>query len=717
MFAGTIKGAVRRWLIVLLAAVAGSAVVPFGAEAAVPYSTNYKDAYERLTWTQSAYYPVEALGKDIYIADPKDPSKSVYSPLVKPKDIFVDDRDQMYVADTGNNRIVLFNEKGRFVKIIDVKESPLNKPEGVFVSPNGDIYAADTGNKRVVKLDANGKLLKEYKRPDSTYLPESFKYDPIKLVTDKRGFLYIATLGGYQGLLQLDPDGKFIGFFGANKTAFSVMDSFKRLIYTREMYMREMSKLPGSAVSVDIDDSGFIYTVTKDVERGQIKKLNIAGKDMLSAKSDFSTVDGQKSYGEFRFPSRDKLKPQLSDITVDQDGNVTAIDASMKYMNQYDASGNLLFFWSGESSAASSRLGVIKTPSAITSNSHSELLVLDEDQGLIQLLRLSEFGAIVHKANKLTQEGKYEESEAYWREAYRLNAYYAPALLGLAKAAYKKGDYAEAQKLFLDAGNQAGYSDAYWQLRLIWFQKHFGTLMNLLIGVALLVIVWKKLLARRLRPGRGKERNIPPKYRMLEQIKHVLVLIKHPLDGFIAIRYEGKGGFWSSLLLLVLATVSFGVMQAFTSFVFNPGAVLEVNIVSEIVKFLLLWCGWVVSNYLISAIYRGEGRLRDVAYSGAYAMFPFIVIGLPLTLISNVMTLSEDAIFGFLKTGMYVWIALLVFWKVQAMQNYSIRETAANIAMSLLTMMMLGALIFITFGLSSEMKDFFYSVYQEVIVR
>jgi sugar lactone lactonase YvrE len=711
----------KRWrrplTLLLMVIVLASVMLPTAALAYVPYDTSYKDSYERLIWTQSAYTPVEVLGRQILVPDPKDPSKQVYSPLVQPKGLYIDDKDEIYIADTGNNRIVHLDKSGNLKRIIEVKESPLKKPEGVFLDKEGNIYIADTGNKRVLRLDTNGKMVREFKRPDSKFLPEAFKYDPIKVAVDKRGFLYIATLGGYQGLLQLDPDGNFQSFFGANKTDFSVMDAVKRLLYTREMYLREISKLPGSVSSVTIDQNGFIYTVTKEVEKGQIKKLNIAGKDLLTTKNEYAAdKEETKVFGEIRFANRDKLKPKLNDLTVDRNGNITAIDSTLKYVNQYDANGNLLFFWSGDASASASKLGVVKTPSAIASNSQNQLFILDEENNVIQVFRLSEFGALVHKANQLTQEGRYEESEKPWKEVLRLNSYYTPALLGLAKAAYKRGEYEKAEKLFYDAGQPTGYSDAYWQIRLKWFQQHFGALMNAVIIILLCYYIANRVT--RNMAFREKWRNRPKsQIPLVVQLKHAFYILKHPIDGFSAIRYEGKGSAASSAIMLVLALVSFCVYRAFTNFTFNPSIIMDISLVTVFLQFMILWLGWIVSNYLISTIYRGEGRFRDVAYGSSYAMFPLVLVGLPLTLMSNVMTLSEDSIYSFLQIGMIIWIGLLLFWKVQSMQNYSVGETTMNIFLSLVTMTLLGVLVFITFGLSSELKDFFYSVYQEVTIR
>src|SRR5690606_2339812 len=96
-----------------------------------------------------------------------------------PKDVFVDSRDHIYIADTGNNRIVHFDDQYEFVRYIELAEKPFRSPEGVFVDEKGHIYVADTGNQRVVHLDADGQLLQEFGRPDSRFIPDDFKFDPI----------------------------------------------------------------------------------------------------------------------------------------------------------------------------------------------------------------------------------------------------------------------------------------------------------------------------------------------------------------------------------------------------------------------------------------------------------------------------------------------------------------------------------------------------------
>ncbi|WP_127530463.1 YIP1 family protein [Paenibacillus kobensis] len=705
--------------IFIAAAISAVLPLPRAAASQLPYETYYKDGFGQLVHTQAAYIPAGIIGYNTAIPeiDKAEANGADALQLNQPKDLYIDQKDHVYIADTGNNRIVELDDKGDYVRQIKVEESPLKKPNGVYVNKNGDIYIADTGNNRVVRLDAAGKLLKQFGRPETDYIPASFKYDPVNLVVDKRGFLYVTSLGAFQGLVELDPEGQFVSFFGPNKVSFSAFDAFKRLVYTREMYQRELKKLPGAIANAAIDNEGFIYTVTKEVASGQIKKLNIAGLDQLRGKGDFASVEPVKAYGEvLSHRQAMNMNPQLSDITVDPSGNMTVIDTVWNIISQYDQNGNLLFFWGGDVITATSKTGVVKTPTAIANDSKGNLYVLDNTNNLIQVLRPSEFGSLVHQANALTQEGKYEESKPIWEEVHRLNTQYTPALIGLAKAAYKEQDFELAAQLFDQAGVVGGYSDSFWQNRLIWFQHNFGLAMNAALVAGVLFLTWGRL-SRKLLPALGKGAWLRVDIPVAKKLGHVFTLIRNPVDGFYGIRHEQKASLLSSLIILAAAAAAFGYMQAGTSFVFNPKVHAGVDLLPQMVQFFGLWIGWVVSNYLVSSLLRGEGRFKDVFYGSSYALFPIILIGIPVTYLSNALTLDESAIFHFLRFAAILWVVLLTVWMVQGIHNYTFIESLFNIVVSIFTLLIIVILIFLFISLSYELVHFVKSIYQEVIIR
>lgn len=708
-----------KLILILVFVTFGMSTFLDSARADVMYNTYIRDGYG-MRVVQPSYTPVKIIGHDLFIPSPDEPEEMEPSPMRNPQDVFVTENDEIYIADTGNSRIIHFDATGRFLRyIIPPEGESLNRPQGVFVADDGKIYVADTGNKRVVVMDNEGHILLSIEAPDTKYMPADYKYDPIKVIVDKRGYIYVVTLGGYYGAIQFDPNGNFTKFYGMNETSISLIDALKRALYTREMYENEISKLPPSINNITIDANGFIYTVTggQEVTSNQVKKLNFEGKNILSQYN--SLGEENKSYGEYRerdYRATKRLSPNLIDLAVDNEGNFIVIDKQYKFISQYDADGALLFFWGGQSASNITQQGLVKNPASIEINSKNDLFILDDQENVLQMFQLSEFGALVYEANSLTMQGKYLESEALWQEVIKLNGSYTPALQGLAKAAYKKGDYGRAADLFYQAGNDVGYSESFWQIRLEWIQTNFADAATILIIGALLWVITSKLWKRFGKPIRIQSNSVRLQS-FIEQMQHVRYVLKHPIDGFTALRYENKGSVLSAIVLYFLVYVSIAFSELVTSFSFNQVRTYEINVFMIFTQFVILVGAWVICNYLISSIYRGEGRFKDVFVGTAYALVPFIIIGVPLAIVSNVLTQSEGPIYQYVYIAMFVWIALLIIWKVQSLQSYSVGETLANLSFTVFALAVSAVLIMVLVGLSSELTQFLKEVYQEVTLR
>jgi sugar lactone lactonase YvrE len=77
--------------------------------------------------------------------------------LSSPAGMVVDPAGDVFVVDTGNNRIVEVNAHGTASVLTISGLSPsLSSPSGVAIDSAGNLYVADTGNSRVVKITAAG---------------------------------------------------------------------------------------------------------------------------------------------------------------------------------------------------------------------------------------------------------------------------------------------------------------------------------------------------------------------------------------------------------------------------------------------------------------------------------------------------------------------------------------------------------------------------------
>ena len=123
-----------------------------------------------------------------------------------------------------------------------------------------------------------------------------------------------------------------------------------------------------------------------------------------------------------------------------------------------------------------------------------------------------------------------------------------------------------------------------------------------------------------------------------KSLRYSLHCIVRPFDGFWDLTHEKRGSMAAANTLVVLVLFTNLVRLAGTSFVFSPVNWNEVNILMEIMSFLLPFVVYCVANWCLTTLFEGKGTLKDIYIGTAYAMTPYILIQLPLVVLSNFVT-------------------------------------------------------------------------------
>ena len=131
----------------------------------------------------------------------------------------------------------------------------------------------------------------------------------------------------------------------------------------------------------------------------------------------------------------------------------------------------------------------------------------------------------------------------------------------------------------------------------------------------------------------------------------------------------------------------------------------------------LLFILFVFSNYLLSDLFEGDGKFKDIYIGIAYAISPLLIIKLPISWLSNVLTYNESFLLDVLNFSALVYTAFLIFFTIKDMHNFSVKETIKNLLLTILTMIIIVVLVFIVGVLAYQFFDFIISIVKEVIIR
>ena len=669
------------------------------------FSLNAQESYNYL-------YNGEAVSSPLFYSVEKVVENRNYFgiPLDSPEDIFIDEKGDIYIADTGNNRVLKLNSKleasGEFKEFLMKGEHDrLAGPEGIFVSRTGAVHVADTANQRIVVFDKNGNCIEVIGEPESDIIREEYKYLPSKIVQDKAGRTYAVGPGMYEGIMEFDQQGAFSGFLGSNRVEFNLADVIWRKISSKEQQSAQIQFIPEEFSNIDIDAEGFIYSVTKNEDsENPIKRHNAEGLDVLR--------DGGP------FPPSGDINPNnagtvtgnsvFCDISVEDDGVYHCLDKKRGRIFSYSPDGDILSIFGN----LGDRYYTFRNPVALDVSGH-KIFVLDKELNRFTVLNPTVYGHKVKEALSSHNSGNYDLAGDLWLEVLERNTNLELAYSGLGKIALREKDYTEAADMFLLAGNRKEYSKAFRHLRRLRLKEKFSLIMGLILFIPAFLFVRYYFFGRKKNKPRFSDYTVST----FKRIKFVSYMLKKPVDGMWELKFSNVGTLTSANIILFIYILVFLLKAQFTGFLFQSDSIMRFNLIKEIFGLVAPLILFTIANWSLTSLMDGSGSVKDIYISVLYALSP-VVLSMPvLILLSRFLVMEEASFYYVLEAAAWGWFLLLLFIGNMTVHEYSPLKT---ISMLLLTVVSAGIILFLLmlfFTFIQQVWTFVYSIIKELVYR
>lgn len=635
--------------------------------------------------------------------------------LSNPSDMVVDDANNVYIVTSGGQKdqgcVVALDPylKVRFIIREFVNEQGLtdclSQPEGMFVTSDR-IWVCDTGNQRIVVFDREGNFIKQLWKPESQLFDENSVYTPVAIAVDKYNRVYVVSSMTYEGIIMMTEDGEFTGFIGAQATSLSAWEILWRRFQTQEQRESSKANVSTEYKNVSISSGGFIYatieltedltsTIESQISAGSItgvyspvKMLNPKGDEIMRRNGFWPPV------GEIDFQSLDATESigmsKLIDVASGPENTWTTIDSKRNRTYTYDYNGNLLFAFGDDSQM----LGGIGNIIAVAYQGDSMLLLDGGNTKSITVYNRTEYGNLIIEALRAENHNDFDFAVECWKGVLQRNSNYDAAYVGIGNALYRNGEYKEALDYYEAAYDTANWSISWTEVRREWMSKF------LIVFVAILVLVifaWSKFMkfAKKV----NKEATVNGKERKTfgQELLYGFYVIFHPFDGFYDLKHEKRGSVRAALVFVGIAILTFFYQSVGTGYAMNPTREYT-SLFGQILSVLIPLFLFIIANWCLTTLFDGEGSFKDIFIASAYSLLPLPILVIPGTILSNFVTANESSIITMLTTIAFIWMVLLLFLGTMVTHDYSIGKNVLIIVFTIVGIIciMFLAVLFVT---------------------
>lgn len=211
----------------------------------------------------------------------------------------------------------------------------------------------------------------------------------------------------------------------------------------------------------------------------------------------------------------------------------------------------------------------------------------------------------------------------------------------------------------------------------------------------------------------------------VDKIKYVLenlfifpfYILTHPIKGYEDLKFAKKGKMWVATLSIILLIITQILVETQTGFLVINSAKRDFSLLRTILIIIFLVGLFVIGNWSVTSLFDGKGKVKEIFLVIGYSFIPFILIVIPLTIISNFIV-SEEINFYRAIYGLAVGIsAYMVFMGLIVIHEYGVLKNIVTLIATFLSVALIIFIMILLLTIVQQIYSFLKQIIEEIILR
>ncbi len=206
-------------------------------------------------------------------------------------------------------------------------------------------------------------------------------------------------------------------------------------------------------------------------------------------------------------------------------------------------------------------------------------------------------------------------------------------------------------------------------------------------------------------------------YAAMSKGRYLFYLLRHPVVGFEEMKFNRKGSVKYANILLLLFYICSVISQVGTGYLFETKALEDINIfwiLAGTVGVVIVWC---VANWMFCTLLDGKGRFSEIWVATCYSLLPYVLLSLPMTVISHFLTNDEALFYQVGMALIYAWVGILLFIGMMSMHQFSLSKNCITILFTIVGIVLILFLLVLLFTLGQNVWTFIMTIVNELNFR